>query len=470
MEETPHPDELNNLIGIRPLPWVQLVDHLSQNKTDIRRPNVLSIIRRRLECDGAPSEIQGRLIRLFPVELAFSLFLCALRFHAHINDVLIEICDAIDRDPAPQMTYCVEKFHGDRNRANTADTVIGEAMTLLFSFFDDFIATRRSGNLEAIQYIRHRYPKSITYIDAHDFTPLHGVCCALNVDIFRYFIEWHLEERPHSRAGLYIMNDSGITSFDTLIDTQDVIVEVLSWLRNRGLLKSTDISEWLLIHRASHSSSFSTLEFLLDLFPAGVLSEDDDGNLPIHLHTGLRYRAGGKFSEQDFDIVELLIGRGITNTGAKTIGGLFHQDPDDEDSCTLESLLREVGETDEDRLWSIITHCLAEVGDYTKAPMTHAAIRYKDRLTTDTFQKVLEMYHAHDRDENAMLPLWHAVRLGKKWDDCVQHIYEINREALQEEDRRTGLPMLAVAASSSDADLGTIFELMRLHPNICFLL
>eukprot|EP00551_Chaetoceros_affinis_P010122 CAMPEP_0203675652 /NCGR_PEP_ID=MMETSP0090-20130426/21639_1 /ASSEMBLY_ACC=CAM_ASM_001088 /TAXON_ID=426623 /ORGANISM="Chaetoceros affinis, Strain CCMP159" /LENGTH=50 /DNA_ID=CAMNT_0050541933 /DNA_START=29 /DNA_END=178 /DNA_ORIENTATION=- len=50
------------------------------------------------------------------------------------------------------MDYCIEKFNGGRNLEKTDDNIIGEALTLLFSFFDDYVASAESGNLDSIKY------------------------------------------------------------------------------------------------------------------------------------------------------------------------------------------------------------------------------------------------------------------------------------------------------------------------------
>lgn len=465
----PLDDLQNNIFLRRPLNWEAVHSYLVENPEAINHPRILGIIRRRLECDGCPLCIQLRLINLYPTLLAFSLFLCATRFQEHSAELIRNILTAIETYPVEQMNYCIEKFHGDATKPKTADTVIGEAMTLLFSFFDDFVATPRSGNLAAIQLVRHRYPDSILYVDAHDFTPLHGVCCALNIDIFRYFIEWHLERAPSGRGGLYVMNDSGITSLDTLIDTHEDITNVLTWLQNRGLLGSLDVDEWLLVHRSAHSSSSSTVRFFLRLLPGGALSKDDDGNLPIHLHLGLRYRAGkDSFSQQDFDITRLLIRYGIRNGGMSTIGGLFHPDPDNNKCCTLASLLAEAGEGNGERIWKIIDDCLEEVGDYERAPILHAAIRNKDHISNQIFTKIVSRYGAERRDENGLLPLWYATKMGRTWNDCVKLVSHRNQLALYEKDPETGLPMLAFVGANPKADRGTIYELTKMSLSLFY--
>ena len=67
------------------------------------------------------------------------------------------------------------------------------------------------------------------------------------------------------------------------------------------------------------------------------MSEDDDGNLPFTLHLDLRYRARNSFSDEDYAITKLLITIGIEYGGIVSIGGLFHQEPDEEKSCHLKA-------------------------------------------------------------------------------------------------------------------------------------
>jgi len=465
--------DLISLLVHRPTNWGVVMEYLrdDDNRGDINGTEggqpVLRIIRQRLECDGAPLKVQLQLIEWYPQYLAFSLFLCATRFPSHSTTLIRNILNAIRDYSVMNMDYCITKFHGDSNKEKDDNTVIGEAMTLLFSFFDDYIATPQSGNLGAIQIVKQKYPKSILYSDAHDFTPLHGACCSLNMDIFRFFIDWHLEQNPKGRGGLYEMNDSGITSMDTLIDTQSSIVHALNWLKNRGLLKSKDVDDWLLIHRAAHSSAIENIRFFIDLLPSGVLSEDDDGNLPIHLHLGLRYRQKGTFSEQDLNIVRLFISQGIINGGIDTIGGLFYPDPDADNSCTLDALLKEVGESNQERIWAMIDDCLRARGEYFNAPIVHAAILNKEIISDELFEEILERYGANNRNDNGELPLTYALKLGSKWNGCVSKLIKANSDALNENDPVTGLPPLPYTASQENADLSTIYELTRMSLILC---
>jgi len=276
-----------------------------------------------------------------------------------------------------------------------------------------------------------------------------------------------LEQKPEGRGGLYDMNDSGITSLDTLIDTQTNNVPALNWLKNRGLLKSKDVDDWLLIHRAAHSSSIETIQFFLDLNPSGVLSEDDDGNFPIHLHLYLRFRQEGTFSEQDLNIVRLFISQGIINGGIDTIGGLFYPDPDADNSCTLDALLKEVGESNQERIWAMIDDCLRARGEYFNAPIVHAAILNKEIISDELFEEILERYGANNRNDNGELPLTYALKLGSKWNGCVSKLIKANSDALNENDPVTGLPPLPYTASQENADLSTIYELTRMSLILC---
>lgn len=354
----------------------------------------------------------------------------------------------------------------EERRADRDNRVIGEALTILFSFFDNFIASPQSGNLDAVRYIKKHYPSAISYVDRHHFTPLHGACSALNMNMFRFFVEWHLEQNPLQRGGLYDMNSSGITPLDTLIDTQQNITPTLIWLRKRGLLTSRDVDKWLLVHRAAHSSSISTIGFFLDLLPSAVLSKDGDDNLPIHLFLGLRFRPRGSFSDEDFAILRLLISQGISYGGINSIGGLFDEDPaeegqDESSCCTLTTLLREVGENNAERVWEVVSDCVAEAGDYTDAPILHAAIRgYKQCVSHELLLQVLGRFGAEGRDEHGELPLHFAVREGVRWEEGLSDIVEANVEALKEVDEETNLPFLPFAALNG-ADLSDLYHLVR---------
>lgn len=158
---------------------------------------------------------------------------------------------------------------------------------------------------------------SILYIDTLMFTPLHRVCEALNMGIIKFFINWHLDQCSPGRGGLYQTNIDGITSLDTLIDTQMNIVPILQWLCSRGLLNSGDVDSKGLARRSIRSSSISTIEFMLDLLPSAVLAVDHDGDLPFHLHL---YRERASFSNEDFAITELLIRCGILGLGLGLLG------------------------------------------------------------------------------------------------------------------------------------------------------
>jgi hypothetical protein len=461
------------LIRLQPIPWRTVIEQLRGNRNYLDDGDIISMIRRRIECDGnsASTEQLVELIDSYPRELAFSLFLCVTRFPVHSRILMDKIFQAIEDYSEEQMDYCILKFQGDKNKEKNADVVIGEAMTLLFSFFDDYTANEQSGNLEAIYLVRKRYPKSILYVDAHEFTPLHGVCCALNMNIFRYFINWHLQEKPKGRGGLYDMNDSGISSMDTLIDTQMNIVIQLQWLRSHALLKSSDVEKWLLVHRSAHSSSRETIQFFMSLHPSGVMSQDDDGNLPITLHLGLRYRARNSFSDEDYAITKLLVTEGIKNGGIDTIGGLFHPEPDEENCCTLDALLKEVGEESHERLWSMIDEWIEEAtgGDYTLAPIVHAAIRNRKHMSAPLFEFVLKRYKSNsEADENGIFPLMFAVQQAAKWDGGVCHIFKENLNELNSVDVETQLPILPFAASRENPDVNTLYEFIRISPWLFF--
>lgn len=449
--------------------WDAVIQHLSTNRQDLFEDHILSIIRTRIECRGANLQVLEQLIDWYPKELSFSLLLCTTRFTEHSSTLMNKIFEAIQLYSIEVMAYSIEKFQGNAEREPTSDIIVGETMTLVFSFFDDYISTPQSGNLGAIRLIRHKFPRSILYVDTQGFTPLHGVCYARNIGIFRYFIQWHLEQNPSGKGGVYAMNYSGITSLDTLIDTEHNIILELQWLVNHGLLDGKDVSKWLLIHRAAHLSSIGTIQFFLNLWPSGVLEEDEDGNLPIHLHLGLIYRPRGIFPERDFAIARLFISQGIANGGINTIGGLFHPDPENSNSCTLTMLLKEVGEDNAERIWNIIEDCMNEIDEYINVPILHAAILNKEHIPNELFQEILSRYRnrAASRNEDRELPLSYAARIGAKWNDCTSHILDANQDALNEIDDETEFPLLLLAASGNNTDLSTIYELARINVDLC---
>jgi len=146
-----------------------------------------------------------------------------------------------------------------------------------------------------------------------------------------------------------------------------------------------------------------------------------------------------------------------------TIGGLLHPDPDDDTCCTLASLLAEAGEGNAERIWETIDECLNEVANYERTPIVHAAIYHKDRLSDEIFQKIVTRYGADRPNENGVLPLWYAVKMGRKWDGCVKYLVKRHQLALYDDDQETGLPMLAVIGSNPRTDRGTIYELTKMN-------
>jgi len=451
------------LLAERPLRWDVILQQLSLINPPVHLDtlpnNTLSVLRRGIESDGATLHDLQQLSSIYPMEFAFSILLCTLRFPGTYSMELMDtIVVAIKHFKSYIMDYCIEKFNGGRNLEKTDDNIIGEALTLLFSFFDDYVASAESGNLDSIKYIRRHYPDSILYSDAHSFNALHGVCGALNKPIMKYLIMWHLERKPDGRGGLYEMNDSGITALDTLLDTQQDITTTLTWLRTHGLLTSLDVERWLLVHRAGHSSSINTIRFLLDLFPSGTSQKDDDGNLPIHLHIALRYRGANTFSDNDFDILRLLIVHSITYGEIDSIGGLFHQDPEEDRSCTLAMLLEEAGEENTEKVWQAISQCLEEVGEYSDAPIVHAAILNRNHVPRKLFREILVRFGANSRNEHGELPLTYSARNGMEWDKGFADILEANRDAMNEVDIETNLPF-AIFAASTKADLSSIYHL-----------
>mmetsp|Transcript_9715 Transcript_9715/g.12308 ORF Transcript_9715/g.12308 Transcript_9715/m.12308 type:complete len:376 (-) Transcript_9715:316-1443(-) len=362
------------------------------------------------------------------------------------------------------MEYCIVKFRSDRNRPINMRVLLGELMTLVFSHFDDYVTRPSSGNLETIKLLRDKYPDTILYADNHEFTPLHGACCALNMEIFKYFLEWHLVMRPEGRGGLYSMNDLGITSLDTLIDTQQNITPALIWLRNRGLLKSSDVDEWLLVHRAAHSSQIRTIRFFLDLYPGAVLLTDDDGNLPMHLHLGLTYRRVGTFSEDDFNILKLLVRYGLIHGGIENLGGLFFPDPDNENRCSLEMVLKEVGEEKHARVWEMIDDAMEyNMRNVEAVFIVHAALSQRQCIGNDLFKEILSRYEVSTTIPNndGDLPLHYAIKKGLKWNNGVYQVFECHKDALYVLDKGVDLPPFLLAASVQNPDLSTIFELSK---------
>ena len=454
-------------ISYHRLGWDNLIDLLSINEQNISMIDTITTIQKRLECEGAPVHVQEQLIDLYPHTLGLSLFLCTTRFSFYSRKLMVKIFQAIQRYSDEQMVYCIEKFHTERPRPQEHvddKLIIGEAMTLIFASFDDYSATPQSGNLNALKIVRERYPESILHADSNNYTPLHGVSSAFTTPIFQFFIEWHLDQRPNERGGLYHMNGSGITPLDGLIGTYEDILPTLQWLCSRTLLQGKDIHDWHLIHRAAFSSSLSTIQFLLKLYPSGALQEDQDGNLPLDLFMSMKYREQKDFSEDDFEIIKVLIKYGVTYGGYQTVGGLFHLNPSENDRCTLTFLLQEVGNENEERLWQIIDEVIT---DYTKESQSHGsvlsimhgAVEYKQFISNEMFQTILLRYGASCRNLNDELPLMSAIKKGVSWDDCGLHILNVNKSALYEVDPETNLPLFLVAACRKEAGLNTVYSL-----------
>jgi len=292
------------------------------------------------------------------------------------------------------------------------------------------------------------------YVDAEKFTPTWGISTApVDMRVFQFFVEWHLEQNPCGRGGLYHSGASNISVLETLIHTRDNITTILGWLHQKNLITADDVQEHFLIHSAAHLSSISTLRFLLDLCPRGVLLEDIDGYLPIHLCIRLRCRSADIFKDEDFEILQLLISRGISSGEINTVGGLFHRIPGGGKSCTLRILLEKAREDNAKKVWKLVKTCLAQAGDYSNAPITHAAVRNRKYVAKDLLQEILGRFGAANRDGNGELPLQYAVRVGMAWDEGIEYILEANREALD-------VGVFPYAATSKQADFSTLYHLV----------
>mmetsp|Transcript_27260 Transcript_27260/g.40272 ORF Transcript_27260/g.40272 Transcript_27260/m.40272 type:complete len:505 (-) Transcript_27260:18-1532(-) len=69
-----------------------------------------------------------------------------------------------------------------------------------------------------------------------------------------------------------------------------------------------------------------------------------------------------------------------------------------------------------------------------------------------------------NRDGAGRLPLHIATELGLRWDEGICDIVYANRHGLKERHCVTGLYSFMTAAAVSDADLGTIYKLLRAKP------
>lgn len=369
-----------------------------------------------------------------------------------------EIAKAIEKFYTSQMKYCIKKFDGNKDSPKIVDSVVGEALTLIFATSFDFVPTRHNGNLEALSFVRQRYPRSIQYINAAGDTPLHGAASVGNVDVFKFFVKWHLDQNPFKRGALYENNNGFHTPLDLLIKSPENITPVLCWLlHNHRLLKGTDIEKKKLIHRAIRVSSTKRMEFLVSQCPSAVSSEDGHGNLPLNYSALVTGDGADELTDQDYENLRTLIQNGINHGGIYTIGGLMHRDQHDEGSCVLARICHA---QDPERVWKIIEQCLDEADDYASASIVHAAISNKSVIPRVLFQDILYRFHEPtQRDEHGRLPLHHAVALGLEWEGGLSDLVHANRDALDEVDPETDLPILGLAALNYARDLGTLFEL-----------
>jgi hypothetical protein len=146
--------------------------------------------------------------------------------------------------------------------------------------------------------------------------------------------------------------------------------------------------------------------------------------------------------------------------------------PDEEKSCTLDALLREVGKASHEKLWGMIDEWIEEVtggdddneGEYTLAPIVHAALLNKEHMSEELFEYVMSQYTTNKSNEDGVNPLMYAVALGNDKGGCVCHLLEHNLEELYSVDVETELPILPFAASRKNPDINMLYELARESP------
>mmetsp|Transcript_11312 Transcript_11312/g.17128 ORF Transcript_11312/g.17128 Transcript_11312/m.17128 type:complete len:151 (-) Transcript_11312:97-549(-) len=115
--------------------------------------------------------------------------------------------------------------------------------------------------------------------------------------------------------------------------------------------------------------------------------------------------------------------------------------------------------------WQAVRDCLDEAGEYSNAPIVHAAILNKNHVPKKLFKEILVRFGATRRNEHDELPLTYSVRIGMGWEEGVADILEANRDAMNEVDSETNLPFFLFAASAK-ADLNTIYHLALKNLNI----
>lgn len=292
---------------------------------------------------------------------------------------------SIEQYSSDMMDYCIAEFDGNADVKNkTGENVVGEALTLFTSYFGGFGSLPLHGrstsctSLDTLKFIKRHFPRSILYVDAQKFTPIYGVSAAIDIHVFQFFIEWHLEQSPLGKGGLYHMSNSSVLVLDVLFDKKQDITAALDWLRQKSLITVHDVNQHLLIHRAVclPSCSSSTLRFLLDLYPRGACTRDVNGNLPIDLFLSLRPRPTDTFTDDDFAIIHMLVSHSINNGEINTIGGLLHRHSQDKRSYLLAVLLKQAGKANNEKVWELVKGCHAQASEYSKEhPTIHAPMR-----------------------------------------------------------------------------------------------
>jgi len=204
--------------------------------------------------------------------------------------------------------------------------------------------------------------------------------------------------------------------------------------------------------------------------PMSLFFKTNHGRLPIGCIC--EYEIEGEYQDKKhLDILKIILAYNIqdNNDSKASIGGLFAEISNSDNTLVLDGLIRRFGE---ERVWDTIDMSLSS---FTNLPILHQTIKYAPRHCLTVMDKFPDSTMV--RDAQNRLPIHVALDYGMPWNGGVlSFIINANRPHLKDLDPVTKLPpfILAAVNDTKSCDLRTVFYLLRKNPehatlifNIC---
>lgn len=333
--------------------------------------------------------------------------------------------------------------------------------------------------------------------------PLHAALC-LRRDHLRVPYDILIQLVQACPEALYAQTELGLTTLHLAVNLDDF--EMTSYVLDLhpGAIRDQSKMGFLPLHFAR---SERITRLLLEQYPSGACITDVNGNLPLHiacshgifspkvvkmlLEKGMQYKldgpygAGGSFCANSLAHIPLKIL--IVATGQALSEG---KSSNDIEVCwqKLSTCLWIVSESRRYHSGSLIHICLGVICDKTllnfamdkckldvfkidasgRFPLHIAAMNRN--VPGEIIQKltVMNPTAAISADVDLKLPIHYASMNGRRYHDGVKHLVNISAVSLRVAGRDCKLFPFMMAAVGDDSSIDTIYELLRIDPNLIF--